>query len=152
MIQKRTLIFISIIFVFLLPMIAGDLLYYFHDHFKLKQKNHGILLNPPLHATLGHHKQWQMILVYTDQCDKQCEKIFFNLQQVKKLLGEKSERVNVARFNFKQGEKVLGGNIDSNQIYLVDPLNNVFMSYLSSANPLDILKDLKTVLEVSSIG
>ncbi len=40
----------------------------------------------------------------------------------------------------------------TNKIYLIDPLGNLFMYYSKDQNPMDILKDLKKVLEVSQIG
>ena len=38
------------------------------------------------------------------------------------------------------------------KIYLVDPLGNLFMYYADTTDPMNVLKDLKRVLEVSQIG
>jgi hypothetical protein len=51
-----------------------------------------------------------------------------------------------------QLQNSLGAPFASDQIYLVDPNANVFMTYPATANAMNILKDLKKVLEVSQIG
>ena len=40
----------------------------------------------------------------------------------------------------------------SGRLYLIDPLNNLMMSFAPQLDPLDILKDLKRLLKVSQIG
>jgi cytochrome oxidase Cu insertion factor (SCO1/SenC/PrrC family) len=42
--------------------------------------------------------------------------------------------------------------VANDKIYLIDPLGNLFMYYTNTTNPMNILKDLKKVLEVSQIG
>lgn len=90
-------------------------------------------------------KKWQVILIPNVLCDADCKKILDSLQQMQKLLGKDAFRIEIES---KNADKQLV----KNKIYLVDPLGNGFMYYPVSANPLDILKDLKTVLKVSHIG
>jgi len=45
-----------------------------------------------------------------------------------------------------------GDAFDNGRLFLVDPLNNVMMSFSPQLDPLDMLKDLKRLLKVSQIG
>jgi len=150
MMPKKILIPFFLIFIFLMPIAGGHLLYYFHDYFTLKPKNKGTLISPPLHANKNKTKKWEIIYV----CEKNCAAVEFDLSQLKKLLNTDSNRVTISIQNRNKSISEWGGSpvIQSQRIYLMDPLNNVFMYYPDSENPLHILKDLKQVLEVSSIG
>ncbi|EKD72599.1 MAG: hypothetical protein ACD_45C00630G0005 [uncultured bacterium] len=162
--KKNTILFL-LTMTFVLPLIASGLLYYYHDHFRFKTINHGILLNPSLDARFLYtdmrdetERTWRV--VYTsDGCAEQCKKIEYQLQQVKKALGKDSNRVNVIllshqdmRMKKLKNVFIRQNFVVQNKIYLVDPLGNLFMYYSSLVNPMDILRDLKRVLEVSQIG
>ena len=59
-------------------------------------------------------------------------------------------QVQKLKMDFKQQ-----GNqnfVVSHKIYLIDPIGNLFMYYPDDTNPMNVLKDLKRVLEVSQIG
>lgn len=160
--NKKNYTFFLIVLIFFLPLIASGLLYYYHDYFHLKTEHHGILLSTPIHIQDESIKKWRVIYVHGDICDVQCKKINYQLQQVKKLLGKDSDRVNIVLLNNKNGQakKILKWVLKKNKknfivedkIYFVDPLGNLFMYYESVTNPMDMLKDLKRVLEVSQIG
>jgi hypothetical protein len=168
--KKRNVTQVVMLFlVFLLPMLAGWFLYYYHEQFPLKTINHGVLVKQPigvqyLYAAMqnGNEEKWHILYVDNGLCNKDCMKTFYFLQQVRKALGKNSERVKVT---------LLGGNYiplqrlqmvfskQTNQqftvkdkIYLVDPLGNLFMYYPTTTDPMNVLKDLKKVLEVSQIG
>ncbi|MHB1947486.1 MAG: hypothetical protein ACYCQI_05170 [Gammaproteobacteria bacterium] len=174
--------FYLLLFIFILPMIASWLLYIFHDHFHLKTKNHGILLNPPIEAqniwkNAANHK-WQIVYLPATCAHDQCEKMLYTLAQMRKLFGKEYERVALTLItheiyssktnpNFKNeiltenqfaklsaalAQKKEQNFVLTDKIYLVDPLGNLFMYYPSSVNPLDILKDVKHLLGVSQIG
>ena len=105
-------------------------------------------------------KKWQMIYISSQNCDQSCLKIKHNLNQIKIALGKNSLRVVVV-FPDNQMEKKLSKLFYLryqnkftivNKIYLVDPEGNIFMYYPSDVNPMNILKDLKHLLEVSQIG
>ena len=101
----------------------------------------------------GSKKKWQIILVPGNQCDKECEKTFYLLNQVKKALGKNSPRVIVERKSLESSLSFIQKDfIAQHKIYLVDPLGNLFMYYADTTDPMNVLKDLKRVLEVSQIG
>lgn len=148
--KKNHRIFIFLMLVFIIPLIASGLLFYYHDYFSLKTTNHGTLVNPPINvktilAEDAGQKKWQIIYVSAAVCDSQCDHTVYLLNQIKKALGKNSDRVTVKKM-------LSNGILLNNKIYLVDPMDNLFMHYPNSANPMDILKDVKHVLEVSQIG
>jgi hypothetical protein len=83
-----------------------------------------------------------------------------NLRQVKLALGKNSLRVNVTFIDApvpKEWIKAFGLRYKnkfsvSDKIYLMDPEGNILMYYPSHTDPMNILKDLKHLLEVSQIG
>lgn len=161
----NTLLFL-LVMTFVLPMIASWLLYHYHDHFQFKKMNHGLLVSPSINVTYlkkDNAKVWQVIHVDGGNCDDQCQKINYQLVQVNKALGKDHDRVQVIKISgndqqiaklqsaFAANEKNSKFLVTS-KIYLVDPLGNLFMYYPDTINPMNILKDLKRVLEVSQIG
>ncbi len=52
------------------------------------------------------------------------------------------------QFSTDFGDAFSGGG----RLYLVDPLNNLMMTFAADLDPLDMLKDLKRLLKVSQIG
>ena len=52
------------------------------------------------------------------------------------------------QFSTEFGDAFSGGG----RLYLVDPLNNLMMTFAADLDPLDMLKDLKRLLKVSQIG
>lgn len=152
--------------VFLFPVIAGWIIYHYHAHFNFKTSNHGTLINPPISATYLYHptttKLWRIVYL-PKQCDAQCKAIYFKLGQVKKALGKESQRVTVLLLDSVPDHLINQLQQDlthatqhaftvQDKIYLLDPLGNLFMYYASQANLMDVLKDMKKVLEVSQIG
>ena len=152
----------------ILPVFLGSLLYYFHGYFQLKTLNHGVLINPPIQMktlnTLGE-KQWQIIYIPQQCCDAICQKTMFTLHQLKKVLGKESKRVNLVLASQQNCQikelhdfkKLLFTarqypQLRNDKIYLLDPLGNLFMYYSANTDPMNILSDLKRVLEVSQIG
>src|SRR3990167_1601154 len=163
--NKKNTILLLLTMTFVIPLIASGLLYYYNDHFRFKTINHGVLLTSSLDARFLYsdmrdekERKWRVIYTY-DVCAEQCKKIDYQLQQVKKALGKDSNRVNVillsnqdVRIKKLKNIFIQQNVVVQNKIYLVDPLGNLFMYYSSVANPMDILRDLKRVLEVSQIG
>jgi len=167
--MKTYLNLFLLIMVFVLPIIASELLYLYRQHIDFKTLNHGVIVNPPIDVKFLYQgmnnateKKWRLLQVTDDFCDAQCEKEFYQLGQVKKILGKDRDRVLVISIGGKytkldqlnmlfaqHGEKNF---IVKNKIYIVDPLGNLFMYYPAAANPMNILKDMQRVLEVSQIG
>lgn len=159
----------SLIWVlFIIPMIVSGLIYHFRSHFHFHTLNYGQLINPPIKveclADTMRSKQWKIIYIADSICDAHCVKIKFQLYQLKKALGKDEERVSVVTFlssdpkvhllenDFQKfSNKQIVYSIQ-NKIYLVDPLNYLFMSYPADMNGMSILKDLKKVLGASQIG
>lgn len=156
--------FLSLMLVFIVPMVASWFLYYYHDYFQLKTSNHGTLVKPAFSvqgvwAENDSPKKWRIVYVSGLICDSQCEGVLRTLNQVKKALGKNSDRITVKQispsFTFSnENMKSFSEEkfVINNKIYLVDPTSNLFMYYSDTSNPMNILKDLKRVLEVSQIG
>jgi len=156
----------ALLSLFILPVFISAVLYYYHDWFQLKLMNRGVLVTPPIGMQylsqplpLGARKQWKMVYVQGSTCDEQCEHIVYQLHQVQKALGKDSERVNILKIpevHTALSSAFAGrgeNNFDvHNKIYLIDPIGNLFMYYPSGTDPMNILKDLQRVLEVSQIG
>lgn len=160
--------FYLVISIFLLPMLISWILYFFHEHIHFKKLNHGKFISPPIHADFLHAKSspntpkvWHLVHIDSGNCDTTCQKITYQLNQVRKVLGKDQDRLNILSLHAHTAEvtqlqqlfqqKNLTLTVD-NKIYLIDPLDNLFMYYADTAKPMDILKDLKRVLEVSQIG
>ncbi|MEO8401094.1 MAG: hypothetical protein ABI597_04765 [Gammaproteobacteria bacterium] len=158
-----------LVLMFVVPLAASWCLYHYHNYFQLKTLNHGALVNPAIDAAFlyadnsaAHEKKWRVIYVSDASCDTQCEKIQFQLQQVQKAMGKNSDRVDTQRITLNKlvlkklttaFEKIGTRDfIASRKIYLIDPLGNLFMYYPETTNPMNVLNDMKRVLEVSQIG
>jgi hypothetical protein len=166
--KKSSLPLLIVLLIFLFPVVCGSLLYHFADRFHFKTINHGILVQPPINiqeaqvsAKMSSPKKWRVIYVFSD-CDASCKKMQFDLLQIQKILGKDRDRVEIiteskASTSLKKWQSVFEKQIAkdfnlADKIYLVDPIGNVFMYYPSTTNPMDILKDMQKVLEVSQIG
>jgi hypothetical protein len=157
--KNRKLIYLFLIFV--IPLLIGNLLYYYHQNFNFKTTNHGTLVSPPINIQalqLIPDKKWR-IVYFPDKCfDEDCKKTAYTLHQVKIALGKESRRVEVLVITDVNQISFLQKLINKNnfaiqdKIYLIDPINNLFMYYPANVNPMFILKDMKKVLEVSQIG
>lgn len=158
-----------LVLMFVIPVVASWCLYHYHNYFRLKTLNHGTLVNPAIDAAFLYadtskktEKKWRVIYVSDTSCDAQCEKIQFELQQVQKAMGKNSDRVNTQRITLNDllskklttvfGKAGTPDFITSRKIYLIDPLGNLFMYYPETTNPMNVLNDMKRVLEVSQIG
>ncbi len=141
--MNKKIIPILLVLVFTVPMFASFILFQYHEKFSLKTTNRGQLITPPILTSFLH--KWQMLYI----CESDCENVFHSLEQVKKVFGKDSERIQVQQKKLKE----LGIDaLHTNKIYLIDPRGNLFMVYDHTENPMNILKDLKKVLGASQIG
>lgn len=159
MFKNKYVVFCIVLVIFVFPVVTGSLLYHFHHLFKFKTLNHGVLLSTPVDVKFLYadtQKKWRIIYVDDGVCNEQCKKLDFLLHQVQKALGKNQNRVEVLQLNrnlpsVNRLQGLLAQPV-GNKIYLVDPLGNLFMYYLATDDPVNVLKDLKKVLEVSQIG
>lgn len=166
--QKQTQLF-WLLMVFLVPMLISSGLYYFRAVVPFHTTNHGTLVTPAFDVGYlysatqdGDKPLWRMLYVDNGVCDANCETITYQLNQIKKALGKASDRVAVMKLGANDPvlrpmqnafDHVNSQRIAINhKIYLIDPNGNLFMVYAGDVNPMDILKDMKKVLEVSQIG
>jgi len=157
------------LFIFIFPVIASWFLFHYHAYFNLKTLNQGTLIASPVDvkylysdSTSATQKIWRVIYVADKNCDSQCQQMHHQLEQVQKALGKDRDRVNMIFMNSDNAQmpqlkaslvqQQKQNFVINNKIYLVDPLGNLFMYYPSNVDPLNVLKDLKRVLEVSQIG
>lgn len=135
----------AVILVFALPMMTAWFLFYFPDFLGGSTVNHGTLMSPVIQTKADSAHRWQVIYVPAGQCGKSCVETDQKLQQMVKLLGHNSRRVLTRRQPALAHQPV-------GRIYLVDPIGNIFMYYASSADPVDVYRDLKHLLNISQIG
>jgi cytochrome oxidase Cu insertion factor (SCO1/SenC/PrrC family) len=162
--KKFPIQFVILFVITALPVIVSTFLFFNHQHFKFKTVNRGELLSPVVDVTdleIGklNQKKWRIVYVNDGRCDEACKKLSFQLNAVKKILNKDRDRTQVVVINgpYDDLKNKLNklNKIDAvviNKIYLVDPLGNLFMSYSASIDPMNILKDLQRLLEVSQIG
>jgi hypothetical protein len=166
--QKRLSPIHLLVLSFFIPLLVGTLLFYYHDKFTFTTTNHGHLIQPVINVADSINlpkQQWHIVYAPKTCCDADCAKTVFNLVQMRKLLGKNQKRLSLTLLADQQCQISNGSDMVTvsytqklnqiftlNHIYLVDPMNNAFMVYADSENPLNILKDLKRLLEVSQIG
>lgn len=174
---KTKLIFCLLLSIFCLPVFFSWMVYFCYDYLHLKTNNYGLLLIPPVQIAefFGNYsyepKKWQIVYAPSDCYTNQSQKMLFILHQLRQALGANDKRVNLTLwlqtpcqldkanefYKIKlssQQIKRMQKRFDfaMNRIYLIDPLNNMFMQYSAETNPMNIFKDIKKVLEVSQIG
>lgn len=165
----------------LLPAVTGWFLYHYREHFQFKTLNHGTLLDSATQIpdlVYQNKKQWQIVYIPNNCCDADCQKITYTLHQLRIVLAKDADRVSLAlvlnkmcpkqdthdlrKIDFTQQQYQAMQHLIAqhtkniseiqDKIYLIDPIGNVFMYYSATTDAMNILKDLKRVLEVSQIG
>lgn len=123
--------------------------------------------------------KWTLVFVPPADCDDACKKNIYHMRQVWAGLGREADRVQrllvlqeraqleaLAEFleNYPDMQVVFDpGKTLVNQIlfteallgenvYLVDPLGNLMMAFPQTLDPRDMLRDLKKLLKISTIG
>lgn len=175
MLIRQHKIFFFLILAFALPLVVSYILFFYRENFHFNTTNHGALLNPPIQVnTLLKNplKQWQIIFSPNPCNDEQAEKTMFILHQLRTALGENQKRVGLTLWvdqtcpssqthDFRKvtltHDQIMQlqntfNHVVMNNIYLIDPLGNLFMYYPSTTDPMGIFKDVKKVLGASQIG
>jgi hypothetical protein len=163
--------------IFFLPALAGWILFSYYPNFSFKTTNYGTLVRPALHsehlAISAADQKWQIIYAPVS-CNKDTDERMHTLHQLRVALGKDQDRVMLTLLIDKECpqlqhdfrklivteadksdlQSLLGTEkiADQDKIYLVDPIGNLFMYYAGDTNAMNILKDMKKVLEVSQIG
>lgn len=171
---KSRFIFISLFFIFIIPLIGA---HYFFQHahdLHLKTSNKGELILPAVPPEKLPFKpiinQWSLAYYADVCCDKECSMNLLVAQQLIKALGSDQARLGSVLiepdhcqqstdnhstvFLIKSAQSTLQNNLHliPGRLYIIDPHGNLIMSYKQHYNPLDVYTDLKQLLRVSSIG
>ena len=174
--RRRLLALILIAFV---PMfVAYGTFFYFPGFAPGGRTNQGDLISPPIDALVisdqfATYDTWVLIQTVNGACDKQCKKMLYLSRQVVTALGKDAKRVQ--RIALVSGETpellahlklehpdvaVVTGKIPSSFqevasqsiLLLMDPNQNVMMFYSLDKAGKPMLKDLKHLFKVSTIG
>jgi len=118
---------------------------------------------------------WSMVVLAGDSCATDCQRALVKIRQIRLSLGPKMTRmqtvfmpVTEAVLNQQQlaqhpklivadpamsaSLRALFGDYNSGQIFLVDPMGNLMMSYPINAEMADIRKDVGHLFTLSTIG
>lgn len=129
---------------------------------------------------LFEEAKWVMIFIADKDCDAVCNKNLYNMRQINIALGKNAHRfqhmvihLEAMGPEFSQlvsaehpnalhaygsrdiiSRTLLSSqeSMDSNAIYIMDPLGNIMMRFASDVSPKLILKDLNRLLKISRIG
>lgn len=123
--------------------------------------------------------KWTLVFVPPADCDETCKKNIYHMRQVWAGLGREADRVQrllvlqasaqyaaLAEFLqnyphmplvYDSGNSLIGQIPFSEtslgrNVYLVDPLGNLMMAFPQTLDPRDMLRDLKKLLKISTIG
>jgi cytochrome oxidase Cu insertion factor (SCO1/SenC/PrrC family) len=158
-------------------IIAWVIFFYFPGLMPSGTTNEGDLIAPPVQASVlgleAETGRWTLIVPITQACDAACDERFYLARQVNVALGKESDRVHrvmadlgatptkiealmmeypslvrvpVAASDFKNQLS------DTQSIYLMDPIGNIFMVYDQEKAGKPMLKDIKHLLKISNIG
>ncbi len=118
---------------------------------------------------------WSLVVLADTQCDDICVDALVKIRQVRLWLGPKINRMQtvllpadsaalpeavraehpkliIADPSLSQGARKVIGSYNNGQIFMVDPLGNVMMSYKPGVDMGDIRKDIGLLLRISNIG
>jgi hypothetical protein len=166
--------------IFLLPLFISFWLYYATDWRPAGSTIHGTLITPArqLPEPQQFADKWTLVYVGNGECQDACRRALLVMRQTRLSLNNEMTRVNrmflatdhCCNQDFLQREhpglrvfdashepmQALIGHFPEAdrdyQLFVVDPLGNLMMSYDSRANPKGLLDDLKKLLKLSHIG
>lgn len=183
-IKRSRTSFIMLLVVFGVPIVMAKLALQF-NWLDYGVTNQGELLTQELHVShLGfthesvpNEKQWLMMHVLPKSCDEFCQQLLVGINNTYVALGKGMPRVTpVGLYQTAPTDKQLTSirshdwvfssaqpltlkNADTQKLYLVDPLGNVFMQYNLPTEQEEItvfgkavLADMKKLLKYSKVG
>jgi cytochrome oxidase Cu insertion factor (SCO1/SenC/PrrC family) len=124
--------------------------------------------------------KWTLLYIQRGRCDDECRRVLYDTRQVRLALDREMDRVQrvfvgdsdccdlqellaahpdlIAVRASPADEPLLAllpqrsGAVNSQRVYLIDPLGNLMMFYGADAKPKGMLEDMKRLLRLSSIG
>ena len=177
--HNRT-VFLILAGIVVVPMLVAYVAY-FHlpGWIPAGMTNEGVLVNPPVYAgevnpALVGSETWLLVQPVGGNCDASCEQLLYLARQVVTGLGKDAPRVkrilmasrpisdefsSILEREHAEVEVVAGDHARLNAItnhkpvlFLIDPNGNLMMFYTLEKAGEPMLKDLKHLLRVSSIG
>lgn len=168
-------IVLLLILIFAAPGLTAYLFYTHPSWLGSTRTNKGILLVNPVQLTsLDKTDKWTLMLWAPTQCKKQCLKQLDVLARVRLALGRRLYQVNQMlllgkksaaptkkkwdmlqsndfkiKFLSATDAKRLAAQSKKPQIFIINPDNYLVLSYKSVANPDDVYKDLKLLLNTT---
>ena len=125
-------------------------------------------------------RKWTFLYVQHGRCDDDCRRHLYDTRQVRLALDREMDRVQrvfigdsdccdlhellaahpdlIAIRSSPADERLLAllpersGALNSQRVYVIDPLGNLMMFYAADAKPKGMLEDMKRLLRLSSIG
>jgi hypothetical protein len=166
------------------PLLVAAWMYYSGSFRPVARSNHGLLIEPvlPLAVTYpGTAKiaagQWLLVYVTDRDCDDECEKALYTLQQSRLMLGNDMGRLTRVLLRGGKGTDTvffaeqddgpmtlhdkslardlaaaLSGGVPHGGFFLVDPLGNLVMYFRPDLDPSEMVDDIKHLLKLSRIG
>jgi hypothetical protein len=192
--RKKPLILLLILLaIFLIPFLLAWYLMAHNENLHEGTTNRGTLIQPPrnladlrLQTVTGQSfvpgRKWLMLYINPNDCNADCQKMLYNMRQIRIATGKDIERVERVIVTFDKDPKLdtiinkdfpgtfhvmadkqqfqkTMAPLDSAKLaltqgylYLVDPLGNIMMGYPNDVNPSSIFKDFQRLLKVSQIG
>ena len=168
--NNKLYILLVLVVVFLAPGIGAYILYKNPDWLGEKRTNRGELLKPPVHVELfGQEKKWRIVYWTTQQCEQSCLNDLEKIAKVRLALGRKLyqveqwfvlgdnaadlnpvERLAIEKLDFKMITSTQEGvDVTINKIFIADPNDYLILAYKNLANPEDIYKDLKLLINAT---
>ncbi len=160
-----------------LPFVAAKWVYTHRSQYHFTTTNHGKLIIPvkPLAKAklFPNSHQWTFVYASANCCPKACQSRLYELQQMHKILRKDAKRVenvllvNKACKGFHLPDRIRQVQVEpvslselhqvteassKAQLYVMDPKQNLIMSYQANQSITDIYLDLKHLLKGSQIG
>ena len=171
---RRTLLLISLLFA--LPIVAAMYMYFAGTAIPLSSTVKGQLITPPkLLPGETFLKTWSLVVLADNECDTACLSSLENIRQVRLSLGPKMTRMQtvfvpatdtaitpelttdhpvlvvIEPVTSKETREIIG-SFSNGEVFLVDPLGNLMMSYPAGTGMGDIRADVAHLLKLSGIG
>lgn len=171
---RRTLILIALMFA--LPIVGAMYMYFSDTAIPVANTAKGELIDPPVQLSEDTFKKvWTLLVASGNECDQTCLDSLISIRQVRLSLGPKMTRMQtvflpgdaaairpgmtndfpkliVVKPDWSQQTRAEMGAFDNGQIFLVDPLGNMMLSYPAETDMGDIRKDVAHLLKLSGIG
>ena len=171
---RRTLILIALLFA--LPIAGAMYMYYSNTAIPVANTAKGNLIDPPVQLSEDtFRKVWTLLVASGDECDQTCLDSLVSIRQVRLSLGPKMTRMQtvflpgdsaavrsemknefpkmiVMQPEWSHQTRTEMGSFENGEIFLVDPLGNMMMSYPAGTDMGDIRKDVAHLLKLSGIG